>query len=114
MTRTKAIALDNGGTITTGAIDDLAGQKPVDPEAAASLRTLHDDYGWRIILASKHSAARDPLASPPESRDRRPDQRRAAVLPARRAQISRRRSSTRSCSLPPAARPGRCCPSATT
>jgi putative hydrolase of the HAD superfamily len=44
------LAVDYGSTISTGAID-LIGQKPVDPEAAAALRTLHD-HGQRIILAS--------------------------------------------------------------
>lgn len=48
----KAVALDFGGTISGEAIDHLIGQKPVDPAAAAALRTLHDDHGLRIILAS--------------------------------------------------------------
>jgi FMN phosphatase YigB (HAD superfamily) len=46
-----AMALDYGGTISAGTIDHLIGQKPVDPAAAAALRTLHDD-GLRLILAS--------------------------------------------------------------
>jgi putative hydrolase of the HAD superfamily len=46
------LAVDYGSTISTGAIDHLIGQKPVDPAAAAALRTLHDDHGQRIILAS--------------------------------------------------------------
>jgi len=41
-----------GGTISESTIDHLIGQKPVDPEAAAALRILHDDFGLRIILAS--------------------------------------------------------------
>lgn len=35
-----------------GAIDHLLGQKPVDPAAAAALRTLHDDWHLRLVLAS--------------------------------------------------------------
>jgi len=46
------LAIDYGSTISTGAIDHLIGQKPVDPEAAAALRTLHDKHGQSIILAS--------------------------------------------------------------
>jgi HAD superfamily hydrolase (TIGR01549 family) len=46
------LAVDYGSTISTGAIDHLIGQKPVDPEAATALRTLHDDQGLRILLAS--------------------------------------------------------------
>jgi HAD superfamily hydrolase (TIGR01509 family) len=46
------LAVDYGSTISTEAIDHLIGQKPVNPEAAAALRALHDDHGWRIILAS--------------------------------------------------------------
>ena len=41
----------NGGSISAGTIDHLIGQKPVDPAAAAALRTLHDEHGLRIILA---------------------------------------------------------------
>jgi len=48
----KAVALDYGGTISCEAIDHLIGQKPVDPAVAATLRTLHDEHGLRIILAS--------------------------------------------------------------
>ncbi len=44
--------LHNGGTISASAIDHLLGQKPVDPAAAAALRTLHDDYRLRLVLAS--------------------------------------------------------------
>ena len=47
------LAVDYGSTISTGAIDHLIGQKPVDPAAAAALRILHDNHGLRIILASK-------------------------------------------------------------
>ena len=46
------LALDYGSTISTRAIDHLIGQKPVDPDAAAALRTPHDDHGQRLILAS--------------------------------------------------------------
>ena len=46
------LAVDYGSTISTGTIDHLIGQKPVDPEAASALRALHDDHGLRIILAS--------------------------------------------------------------
>ena len=46
------LAVDYGSTISTGAIDHLIGQKPVDPEAAAALRILHDDLGMSMILAS--------------------------------------------------------------
>ena len=46
------LAIDYGSTISTRSIDHLIGQKPVDPYAAAALRTLHDDHGQRIILAS--------------------------------------------------------------
>ena len=42
----------NGGSISADHIDHLIGQKPVDPAAAAALRTLHDNLGLRIILAS--------------------------------------------------------------
>jgi HAD superfamily hydrolase (TIGR01509 family) len=45
------LAVDYGSTISTGAIDHLIGQKPVDPEAAAALRILHS-HGQRIVLAS--------------------------------------------------------------
>jgi FMN phosphatase YigB (HAD superfamily) len=48
----KAVALDYGGTISTRTIDHLIAQKPVDPAAAIALRTLHDDHGLRLILAS--------------------------------------------------------------
>ena len=48
----SVIATDYGGTISADAIDHLIGQKPVDPAAAAALRTLHDDLGMRIVLAS--------------------------------------------------------------
>lgn len=34
------LAVDYGSTISTGTIDHLIGQKPVDPAAAAALRTL--------------------------------------------------------------------------
>ena len=46
------LAVDYGSTISTDAIDHLIGQKPVDPAAAAALRTLHDELALRIILAS--------------------------------------------------------------
>lgn len=46
------LAVDYGSTISTGAIDQLIGQKPVDPAAAAALRTLHHGHGLRIVLAS--------------------------------------------------------------
>jgi len=42
----------NGGTISADAIDHLIGQRPVDPDASAALRTLHDTLGLRLILAS--------------------------------------------------------------
>jgi FMN phosphatase YigB (HAD superfamily) len=45
------IAFDFGSTISAGAIDHTIGQKPVDPEAAPVLRTLHD-RGRRILIAS--------------------------------------------------------------
>ena len=50
--RPTCLAVDYGSTISTGTIDHLIGQKPVDPEAASALRALHDDHGLRIILAS--------------------------------------------------------------
>lgn len=43
---------DYGSTISADSIDHLIGQKPVDPAAAAALRTLHDHHALRIILAS--------------------------------------------------------------
>lgn len=46
------LVTDYGSTISAEAIDHLIGQKPVDPEAATALRTLHDDLGLTIILAS--------------------------------------------------------------
>lgn len=46
------LVTDYGSTISADAIDHLIGQKPVDPAAAAALRTLHDGLGMRIILAS--------------------------------------------------------------
>jgi HAD superfamily hydrolase (TIGR01549 family) len=46
------LVTDYGSTISADAIDHLIGQKPVEPAAAAALRTLHDDLGIRIILAS--------------------------------------------------------------
>ena len=49
----RVAALDFGGYAISGdTIDHLIGQKPVDPAAAAALRTLHDNHGLRIILAS--------------------------------------------------------------
>lgn len=48
----SCLAVDYGSTISADAIDHLIGQKPVDPAAAAALRTLHDDLALRIILAS--------------------------------------------------------------
>ncbi|GLW12509.1 hypothetical protein Misp01_76370 [Microtetraspora sp. NBRC 13810] len=50
--RCSVIAIDYGSTISTDMIDHILGQKPVDPAAATALRTLHDDYGLRLILAS--------------------------------------------------------------
>jgi HAD superfamily hydrolase (TIGR01549 family) len=46
------LAIDYGPTISTRAIDHLIGQKPVEPEAAAALRTLRNEFGLRIVLAS--------------------------------------------------------------
>jgi hypothetical protein len=69
------LAVDYGSTISTAAIDHLIGEKPVDQEAAAALRTLHDDHDQRIILASKHNTRRKAMASPP-GRDRRTVPRR--------------------------------------
>ncbi len=46
------LVTDFGSTISADAIDHLIGQKPVDPAAAAALRTLHNDLALRIILAS--------------------------------------------------------------
>jgi hypothetical protein len=46
------LVTDYGSTISGNAIDHLIGQKPVDPDAAATLRTLHDDHGLRLILAN--------------------------------------------------------------
>ncbi|WP_395111342.1 HAD family hydrolase [Actinomadura sp. SCN-SB] len=48
----SCLVTDYGSTISADAIDHLIGQKPVDPAAAATLRTLHDDLALRIILAS--------------------------------------------------------------
>jgi HAD superfamily hydrolase (TIGR01549 family) len=48
----KCLVTDYGSTISASTIDHLIGQKPVDPEAAAALRIIHDDLGLRIILAS--------------------------------------------------------------
>jgi hypothetical protein len=39
------LAIDYGSTISTRAIDHRVGQKPVDPEAAAARRILHDNHG---------------------------------------------------------------------
>ena len=46
------IATDYGRTISLDRIDHMIGQKPVDPEAAAALRVLHDDLGLGLVLAS--------------------------------------------------------------
>jgi FMN phosphatase YigB (HAD superfamily) len=48
----RVVALDYGGTISLDRIDHVIGQKPVDPEAAAALRVLHDDLGLGLILGS--------------------------------------------------------------
>jgi hypothetical protein len=53
----EATAVGYGGTISADAIDHLIGQQPVDPAAAAALRTLHDDLGLRIILATNATAS---------------------------------------------------------
>jgi HAD superfamily hydrolase (TIGR01549 family) len=52
MSRPACLVTDFGSTISGSTIDHLIGQKPVDPAAAAALRTLHDDLGLRLILAS--------------------------------------------------------------
>ena len=46
------LVTDYGSTISGNTIDHLIGQNPVDPAAATALRTLHDDHGLRLILAS--------------------------------------------------------------
>jgi len=46
------LVTDYGGTISLDRIDHVIGQKPVDPEAAAALRVLHDDLGMRLVLGS--------------------------------------------------------------
>jgi len=48
----SVIATDYGRTISLDRIDHMIGQKPVDPEAAAALRVLHDDLGLGLVLAS--------------------------------------------------------------
>jgi hypothetical protein len=58
------LAVDYDSTISTGAIDHLIGRKPVDPEAAAALRTLHDDHGQRVILASSNTQPHEAGARP--------------------------------------------------
>jgi hypothetical protein len=55
------LVTDYGSTISADEIDHLIGQQPVD-SAAAALRTLHDDLGLTIILASRYSATRVLLA----------------------------------------------------
>jgi FMN phosphatase YigB (HAD superfamily) len=50
--RISAVALDYGGTISAEGIDHILGQKPVDPDAAAALRVLHDELGMCLVLAS--------------------------------------------------------------
>src|SRR5580704_6301588 len=52
MSKPACLVTDFGSTISASTIDHLIGQKPVDPAAAAALRTLHDDHGLRLILAS--------------------------------------------------------------
>ena len=53
--RCQAVALDFGGTITTGREDHLIGQQSVDPLAAAALHELAR-LGLRLILATNASA----------------------------------------------------------
>lgn len=52
----RCIALDYGGTISTGREDHVIGQKGVDPEAAAALHELAG-LGIRLLLASNATAA---------------------------------------------------------
>jgi len=47
----RTIALDFGGTISLDRIDHQLREKPVDPEAAAALRELHQS-GINLLLAS--------------------------------------------------------------
>ena len=49
--RFSAIAFDYGGTLATGPIDHLLGQRPVDLEVTGALRTLYQT-GVRLLLAS--------------------------------------------------------------
>lgn len=52
----KAIATDYGSTISLPEIDHELGQKPVDPDAARTLRELHE-AGIRLVLASNTAPA---------------------------------------------------------
>jgi FMN phosphatase YigB (HAD superfamily) len=54
--RFQAVALDFGGTISTGREDHLIGQKAVDPEAAVALHELAG-LGLRLVLATNATAA---------------------------------------------------------
>ena len=56
------LAAGYGSAISTGATGYLTGQKPAGPEAAAALRALRDDLALRVVLASRHCAARVPGA----------------------------------------------------
>ena len=47
----RVLAVDYGGTISLDRIDHQLREKPVDPAAAAALRTLHQD-GICLLLAS--------------------------------------------------------------
>lgn len=54
--RCRAVALDFGGTISTGREDHVIGQKGVDPQAAAALHELAG-LGLRLLLGSNATAA---------------------------------------------------------
>lgn len=53
--RCRTVALDFGGTISTGREDHLIGQKGVDPEAAVALHELAG-LGLRLVLATNSTA----------------------------------------------------------
>lgn len=52
LTGCRVVAVDYGGTLSLDKIDHLLGEKPVDPDATAALRVLHDEMGLRLVLAS--------------------------------------------------------------
>ena len=54
--RCRTVALDFGGTISTGREDHLIGQKGVDPEAAVELHQMAG-LGLRLVLATNATAA---------------------------------------------------------